>query len=295
MRTHAYFICLTLSFLFTFSNCEKDQLEQGSIETNAQIGQDRGGDTGSCDNIPPQTNFISILFRRPDGSVAPVMCFTEQEIVQTLKEGGKPSEETGALLYQLFYKAASATPARAFQLGQWMADFYGYPNGSFNIDVMGRADYPALPTATAGVKPGIAPGFIDFYTIRQAQAAPNEGLILQSGFSGLRFQNKCTGQLVTFNFPPTLDGFKRTFADAGFSEKETALLVDNITNGRYSIRQIWNLFQLALAPQLPIVQTLLAKPDADCWRLRQVGIGLYNGEGTKTSFYYAQGDGALGF
>ena len=78
MRTHAYFICLTLSFLFTFSNCEKDQLEQGSIETNAQIGQDRGDDTGSCDNIPPQTNFISILFRRPDGSVAPVMCFAPE-------------------------------------------------------------------------------------------------------------------------------------------------------------------------------------------------------------------------
>lgn len=291
MRTHHVFIYFAFFTLPAFSNCSKDRLEPSSPSGQTTAPTPRSGETGACDNIPPQTNFISLLFRQQDGSMSPMMCFMEQQVAQTLNEGGMPSEETGRLLYQLFYKAESATPAQAFQLGQWMADFYGYANESLNIDVMGRGDYPAPTPSSQKTSP--MPGFIDFYTIRQAQAAPNEGLILKSGFSGVRFQNKCTGQMVTFNFPATLDGFKNTFTDAGFSKKETELLVDNITNGRYSIRQIWNLFQVSLMPRLPVTKTLLAKPDSDCWRLRQIGIGLYNGAQTMASFYYAQGDGAL--
>lgn len=291
MRTHFSFVCIALFALLAFSNCRKAE-EEPTLATSAQEAIERGGESGFCDEVPPQTNFISLLMRDKDGNAAPMMCLTEQQITQVLRTSGKYSEEMGESISRLFYKAEKATPARAFQFGQFMADHYGYAKESFNIDVMGRADYPA-PATTRTSKSAPAPGFIDFYTIRQSRTVPGQTLILPGGFSGLRFQNKCTGQMVTFSFPATLDGFKATFLNAGFSQKETDLVVESITNGTYSIRQLWDLFQTALAPRLPITQTLLAKPDANCWRLRQVGINLSNLESTKASFYYAQGDGAL--
>lgn len=304
MRTNYCFLLTALLTLIVFSNCRKDQTDPSFAEVDAPttaagalipgVADTRSeNDALPCDHIPPQTNFASVIFRRLDGSIAPTQCFTEEDLLTSLLEGGKSSEEIEEMFSKLFYRAEDATPAKAFQLGQLIANFYDYAPESFNIDIMGRSDYPAPIQAPGGQKQGISPGFIDFYTVRQAHASPNEGLILQSGFSGMRFQNQCTGQMVTYEFPTTIDGFKRTFVSAGLSEKAAALLVKHITNGHYSIRQIWDLFQLQLAPKLLLVRTLLSQPNGGCWRLRQVGIGLYNAEQTTASFYFAQGDGAL--
>lgn len=303
MRTNYCMLLLASILTIAFSSCRKDTLTLSFAETGTsdapgslvpRLVETRSENNEvACSHIPAQANFASIIFRHLDGHIAPNECFTEEDLAISLLEGGKSETEIKDLFSDLFYRAEAATAAKASQLGQLMANYYGYAPESFNIDIMGRADYPA-PTQVPGVsKPGPAPGFIDFYTVRQAHAAPGEGLVLQNGFSGLRFQNQCTGQLVTYLFPETIDGFKRTFISAGFSEKKATLLVANITKGNYSIRQIWDLFQTELAPNLMVVKNLLSQPNGSCWRLRQVGIGLYNGAQTITSFYYAQGDGAL--
>lgn len=129
--------------------------------------------------------------------------------------------------------------------------------------------------------------------VRQAKTTAGYPLILQSGFSGLRFRNQCTQALATFTFPNTLDGFVKMLREAGFSAESANMVVANITAGKYSIRQVWDLFQLRVAPRLPFVKNLLSGNSAQCWRLSQVGIGLYNAKFNTASFYFAQGNGAL--
>lgn len=287
-------------FVALLSSCRKDAIEsatspdQSNNTNTAGIVDSRSNNEApGCDHIPAETNFASFIFKQPDGSFASSECYTEQDLADIfIGQNGLNEESVKTLFSNLFYRAETASPAAAFELGRMMAQSQGYIPESFNIDVMGRADYPAQTTGNYNPSEP-APGFIDFYTIRQAQAAPGDPLVLLNGFSGMRFQNKCTGQTITYTFSPSLDEFKRTFTSAGFSTKITELIVKNITSGNYSIRQVWDLFQIKLAPKLFVVQELMARPDASCWRLKQVGIGLYNAGHTKASFYYAQGDGAL--
>lgn len=296
------FCAFYLALVALLSGCQKEQ-DYNNRETSGayQVGlsvEDRAAAV-SCENIPPQTNFVTVTFNEAEtGRPLPAACFTEQELLGRLQTGGGVNQEKiGTLLSNLFYKAEASTPAKVADLAPFLAESFdplaGAVAGSFNIDVMGRMDYPALPNTGSLAFAGPAPGFIDFYTVRQAKTTAGYPLILQSGFSGLRFRNQCTQALATFTFPNTLDGFVKMLREAGFSAESANMVVANITAGKYSIRQVWDLFQLRVAPRLPFVKNLLSGNSAQCWRLSQVGIGLYNAKFNTASFYFAQGNGAL--
>lgn len=304
MRTNLSFY-IALFFAVVLSNCQKDELLQPSnlfaLDAEGTIthemAEDRSGDMVACDNIPPQTNFVSLVFGNLNGgSVAP-FCLTEQELIAILRSAGRNAEQAADFVSRLFYRADASTPLLTRELGEMVAKVYELPadanKNAFSVDAMGRMDYPANSTTNVSGQSGPVPGFIDFYTVRQAQSGSTAPAPQLPGFSGLRFRNSCTGQKITFTFPQTFEGMQNLFISAGFTPKETGIVMRNLMRGNYSIREVWNLFQVRLAPQLSITKDLLARPDADCWRLYHVGIGVYNPGPTIGSFYFAQGDGAL--
>lgn len=304
MRTNISFY-IALFCAVVLSNCQKEEdllpsnlfsFDSDGIITN-KIAEDRSGDLTVCDHIPPQTNFVSIVFFRLNGSTTAPLCLTEQAVTDLLIKAGRNTEQAADFVSRLFYRADASTPVLARELGQMVAQVYDLPadinKAAFSMDAMGRMDYPATLTANLSGQNGPLPGFIDFYTVRQAQSSSTAPAPLLAGFSGLRFRNRCTGEKITFEFPHTLEGMQDMFLSAGFTPKETGIVMRNLLRGNYSIREVWDLFQVRLAPQLPVTKGLLARSDADCWRLHHVGIGLYNAGPTLSSFYFAQGDGAL--
>lgn len=304
MRTNISFY-IALFFAVVLSNCQKEEdilpsnlfsFDPSGAITN-ELAEDRSGDVTPCDHIPPQTNFVSIVFLRFNGSTTTPLCLTEQDVTDLLITAGRNAEQAADFVSRLFYRADASTPVLARELGQMVGQVYNLPadvnKTAFSMDAMGRMDYPALATANLLGQNGLQPGFIDFYTVRQAQSSSTAPAPLLAGFSGLRFRNRCTGEKITFEFPQTIEGMQDMFIAAGFTPKETGIVMRNLLRGNYSIREVWDLFQLRLAPQLSIAKGLMARPDADCWRLHHVGIGLYNAGPTLSSFYFAQGDGAL--
>lgn len=297
MKTQWYFVCfLSLLSLITLFGCQKDPEtflpETTFASTQNQSAEDRGNE-GSCENIPPKTNFVSVIFNRT-GGVGNPMCFTEQSIKDAFAlDDGRAKVDT--LLKRLFYQDEAAKPETAPELLSLLVRKKMIPasevSASFNMDVYGRMDYPAkMDTTSAGPRPG----FIDFYTVRQAKTNGALPLLLYGGFSGLRFRNRCTGQTITFEFPNTVQGFADLLTQTGFSKKTADLTIKNLMRGRYNIRQVWNLFQLQVAPQLPLTKKLLAESGSEnCWHLYQAGIGLYDAGAFITSFYFAQGEGGL--
>lgn len=297
MKTQWYFVYfLSLLSLISLFGCQKDP-ETSRPETTFASAQnqpveDRGNE-GSCDNIPPQANFVSVTFNRVGGIGSPV-CFTEQSIKDAFAlDDGRAKVDT--LLKRLFYRDETAKPEATPELVSLLVRKKMIPapevSASFNIDVYGRMDYPAKMDTTLT---GPRPGFIDFYTVRQAKTDGTLPLLLYGGFSGLRFRNRCTGKTITVEFPSTVQGFAALLIQAGFSKKTADITIKNLMHGRYSIRQVWNLFQLQVAPKLPLTQGLLAQSGGeDCWYLYQAGIGLYDAGASITSFYFGQGDGEL--
>lgn len=295
MKAPKFLFHLLLSLGIAVSiGCKKDTETISSEEASVPMlsAEDRGNGM-PCDNIPPQTNFVSVSFNQAGGTGSP-MCFTEQSIREAFAlDDGRAKVDT--LLKRLFYQDETAKPETAPELVSLLVRKKMIPtpdvSASFNVDAYGRMDYPAK---TDTMSTGPRPGFIDFYTVRQAKTDGTLPLLLYGGFSGLRFRNRCTGQTVTFTFPNTVQSFAGFLMQTGFSKKAADITTKNLMNGRYSIRQMWNLFQFQVAPKLPLAQELLAQPGGeDCWYLYQAGIGLQDAGTSIASFYYTQGIGDL--
>lgn len=297
MKTRWCFVYfLSLLSLITLFGCQKDP-ETGpyGLALSSAQGQsvEARGNEGGCENIPAQTNFVSITFNRMGGAGSP-MCFSEQAIKDAFAlDDGRAKVDT--LLKRLFYQDEITKPETASELLSLLVRKKMVPSTevstSFNVDVYGRMDYPAKMDTTST---GPRQGFIDFYTVRQAKTDGAFPLLLYGGFSGLRFRNRCTGQTITFEFPNTVQGFADLLTQTGFSKKTADITIKNLMRGRYSIRQVWNLFQMQVAPKLPLTQELLAQSGGeDCWHLYQAGIGLYDAGASIASFYFGQGEGEL--
>lgn len=242
----------------------------------------------SCENIPFGENFVSIRYRVAKGGVSSPMCFTETVLNEILLNAGNSGSQAQSYLKDIFQNDKTATPQLANLIGYSIGMGYELPADylpeCFSINAIGRDDYPGEGSWITDC----APGFINQYTVRQAKASNGCPLILEGGFSGIRLKNKITGEIVTLAFSSLFDDFMVPLMDSGFSSEQTDGVVQDIMNGAYSMREVWNLFQFKIVPNLSAVQSIPSEELND-WELWHVGIGIYAGDFSVVSFYFAQG------
>lgn len=241
-----------------------------------------------CDDIPFEANFVSIRYRLAESGISPPLCLTETELSDVLLESGVPLSQVKAYLQDLFYKDKSATPHLTNEIGTKMCMWSGLPDNyipeCFSINAICRSDYPGDATW----KVGCVPGFIDQYTVRQSKASNGYQCIIEGGFSGLRLKKKSTNEIVTIPFSSSLDDLYEPLIASGLTPDQAVEVAQKIMLGKYNIREVWNLFQFRIAPNLPLVQELCTAEGSD-WEIWHVGIGIFSGDGSILSFYFAQG------
>jgi hypothetical protein len=248
---------------------------------------DRFSEITSCNEIPYGTSFVNIRFRLDNGEVSSPMCFSEAQLQELLLSNEVPDSQVNIYLKHLFYEDKAATPELAYLVGAAIANAYPLPPtflpNCYSINVIATSDYPG-DTYSNG---GCPPGFIDQYTVRQAKSGGGQ-CILEAGFSGIRLRHKYTGQIVTIAFA-ALDDLTDPLIASGLSPEQAFDVSQNIMQGKYSIRQVWNLFQFRITPNLNFVQNLPEEELSD-WKLLHIGIGIFAADGSVLSFYFAIGD-----
>ena len=296
--------CSALSMLLLLCSCAKDpmpSLSEQSLRPENHFAKpvlllpaaaDRSEDENSCDNIPAGSSFVSIRYRLNNGGISPPLCFDETELKNVLLNSELTESQVDVYIERLFYDDKKATPELAFEVGALIASCYTLPHGylpdCYSINAMGRSDYPG----DAFQRLGRASGFMDCYTVRQAKAKGGCQIILEGGFSGIRLKNKSTGAIETIAFTSSLDDLIEPLIASGFSEGQAEKVAQDIMWGKYSIRQVWDIFQFRVAPNLPFVQNL-SDSEVDDWELWHAGIGVYAADGSVLSFYFAQGHAPL--
>jgi hypothetical protein len=295
-----FFFPATYALLFLCS-CTKDQMpaplesltvtasrSSTSIFLLSETAEKMDSET-SCENIPFEENFVSIRYRIAEGGVSPPLCITETELNDILLKAGYSQSEAEFYLKSLFQNDTTATPQLANLIGNCIYLAYPLPADyipeCFSINAIGREDYPGQGSWLTDC----APGFIDQYTVRQAKAGNGCQLVLEGGFSGIRLKNKITGQILTLAFSSSLNDFIEPLMVSGYNPGQAEGVVQGILYGKYSMREVWNLFQFSIAPNLPVVQSIPPE-ELDDWELWHVGIGIYAGNSTIVSFYFAQGN-----
>jgi hypothetical protein len=292
-----------ICILLLFYSCTKESLptseqslrpEKISVMPGLLLSaaEDRSGVETSCDNIPAEANFVSIRYLLDDGSISPPLCFTESELKNILLNAELSESQVNDYMERLFIKDEAATPELAYEVGAYIAVGYELPPeylpSCYSINALGRLDYPGESSSGGGC----VPGFIDRYTIRQARASGGCQLLLEEGFSGIRLKNKSTGEIVTYAFSSSLEDFTEPLIASGLSFEQAEAEVQRILCGNYSVREVWNLFQFRIAPQLSSVQNI-PEAELDEWKLWHVGIGIYAANGSAVSFYFVQGSAPL--
>jgi hypothetical protein len=309
-----FLLCCTLFFacrkdsLNTFSNDTIYGMELTTpIDLNDGGVEDRNRGTENSPCFALDSNAVSITFRLKNGNLATPICFSESDLVPILIKANMSGDAARAFLKEVFYTIGSTCPQKSNQLGNHIIKGYNLPadynTKCFIVSILGRKDctlndpglnpkyaVPAPLITQSGVKNY---AYIDHYTLRQARASDNGcALIREGGFSGVRFRNKVTRESRTVNIP-SLDSLYRIFIQAGISEAEITTTMTSVMRGEMSMRAVWELYQNRLVPALPTAKSLKKLSNLAEWRLEQVGIGLFDSNGTIESFYYAKGDGPV--
>jgi hypothetical protein len=241
-----------------------------------------------CDSIPFGANFVSIRYHLVETGISPPHCFTEAELSNVLLDAGVPAAQVKTYMQDLFYRDKTSTPQLAHEIAAKLnAGFalpFDYMPDCFSINAICRSDYPGDFTN----KIGCHPGFIDQYTVRQSKACDGYQSIIEAGFSGLRLKKKSTNEIVTIPFSSSLNDLYEPLIASGLTPDQAVEVAQKIMLGKYTIREVWNLFQFRIAPNMTLVQELCLEEGSD-WEIWHVGIGIFSGDGSILSFYFAQG------
>lgn len=296
-----------------FAGCQKDQLpvvpEAGPSTQGAHAAVQDRSDNSPIISLLPQgvgqapTQYtelaqFGISYRSTSGSVLGPYWFTRTQLSTILAASGLSPDQV-TYYTKILFDTDGATGDLITQVGWHIAQ--GWPDlpsnalqTVFMAQLWSPGNFePGRPPGTEWI--GCPPGTIT--NISNAHSVNyGDGIILPSAwFSGVRLWSTC--QNYYYEIPFTVGNVTAALLASGMTQSQVDDTLVNFAFGLISEREFWNLVQYKILPNMVAYHLFLTNHGGvegmNCWRLRQVGLGLNYYNTAASNAIFLIGDASL--